>query len=684
MSAVNDAPVNTVPSAQTTNEDTSLVFSSAHSNQIQIADVDDGGSSMQVALSVSHGTLTLVSTTGLSFTVGSNGAASMTFTGTKSAINTALATLTYAPTLNYNGSDTLTITTSDLGHTGSGGTLTDTDTVGITITAVDDPSSLTNDTSTVNEDNNATGNVLTNDSDVDNTLTVASFVVDGDGTTYTAGQTATITGKGTITIASDGSYTFTPSSNWNGTVPTITYTTNTGSTATLIITVTAVNDAPTSTDDSVTTSEDTAVVLSTSDFGTYSDVEGTALNKIKITTLPSAGTFEYNSSGSTWSSVSLNQEITATDITAGKLRFTPATNANGSPYTTLQFKVSDGTDYSASAYTLTVNVSAVNDAPVIVDATINLDEKSTNGYEVYDVNTIGGVTNDTDADGQSLTYSILSGNDLEVFAIDASTGKISVIDATKLDSKTTPTFNLVVRASDGTLSDNATITINVSSMNNNLTFLTRNMPPPGMGPKREVATAEENETEIETNKLTEDLDEVSIAIKPHFVKPTLVNTQLKNSVKPLKITSPEMPVKDSVKSDNNNAQQQNALNQKNETGLRNTLTPPDAMTDHKGHVTYKLPEGTFSNGHGAVSMIAVQKDGSPLPSWIKFDGVTGKISADVPKGVSAPLEIKIQATDSKGDKAETVFKIQPRIDKVSFVGKKSLSDQFKNAFDLVA
>ena len=224
--------------------------------------------------------------------------------------------------------------------------------------------SLTNDTSTVNEDNNATGNVLTNDSDVDNTLTVASFVVDGDGTTYTAGQTATITGKGTITIASDGSYTFTPSSNWNGTVPTITYTTNTGSTATLIITVTAVNDAPTSTDDSVTTSEDTAVVLSTSDFGTYSDVEGTALNKIKITTLPSAGTFEYNSSGSTWSSVSLNQEITATDITAGKLRFTPATNANGSPYTTLQFKVSDGTDYSASAYTLTVNVSAVNDAPV--------------------------------------------------------------------------------------------------------------------------------------------------------------------------------------------------------------------------------------------------------------------------------------------------------------------------------
>ncbi|NCX38322.1 MAG: tandem-95 repeat protein, partial [Actinobacteria bacterium] len=253
---------------------------------------------------------------------------------------------------------------SDLGHTGSGGTLTDTDTVAITVTAVDDPSVLTNDTNTTNEDNNATGNVLTNDSDVDNTLSVASFVVSGDSTTYTAGQTATITGKGTMTIASDGSYTFTPVSNWNGTVPTITYTTNTGSTATLIITITAVNDAPTSTDDSVTTAEDTAVVLSATDFGSYTDIEGTDLNKIKITSLPAAGTLQYNSSGSTWDSVTLNQEITAADIVAGKLRFTPAANANGSPYTTLQFKVSDGTDYSTSAYTLTVNVTAVNDAPV--------------------------------------------------------------------------------------------------------------------------------------------------------------------------------------------------------------------------------------------------------------------------------------------------------------------------------
>ena len=61
--------------------------------------------------------------------------------------------------------------------------------------------------------------------------------------------------------------------------------------------------------------------------------------------------------------VTLNQIITAADITAGKLIYTPAANANGSAYTSFGFKVSDGTAISTSAYTATLNVSAVNDLP---------------------------------------------------------------------------------------------------------------------------------------------------------------------------------------------------------------------------------------------------------------------------------------------------------------------------------
>ena len=135
------------------------------------------------------------------------------------------------------------------------------------------------------------------------------------------------------------------------------------------ITVSPVNDLPISTSDSVTTPEDTAKVLSVIDFGLYIDVENPALAKVQITALASAGALQYNSNGAEWGSVALNQVIAAADINAGKLRFAPAANANGDGYATIGYRVSDGTDYSASAYTLAVNVTPVNDPPTLTTFT---------------------------------------------------------------------------------------------------------------------------------------------------------------------------------------------------------------------------------------------------------------------------------------------------------------------------
>ncbi|MDR6962103.1 retention module-containing protein, partial [Shewanella putrefaciens] len=107
--------------------------------------------------------------------------------------------------------------------------------------ATDSPSILANDTNTIDEDTIATGNVLDNDSDADSELTVASFEVEG--TSYAAGTEVTLE-SGVLIINADGSYTFTPSENWNGQVPVITYTTNTGASATLTLNVTPVDDVP--------------------------------------------------------------------------------------------------------------------------------------------------------------------------------------------------------------------------------------------------------------------------------------------------------------------------------------------------------------------------------------------------------------------------------------------------------
>jgi Ca2+-binding RTX toxin-like protein len=140
ITAVNDAPVNsTLPGAQTIGEDASLTFSAGNGNAIKVSDVDLGGGNLTVTLSVAHGALSLGGTSGLLFVNGDGTAdATMTFVGTQSAINAAMQGLLYTPVADFNGSDTLTITTNDNGNTGTGGALQDVDTVAITINPVAD------------------------------------------------------------------------------------------------------------------------------------------------------------------------------------------------------------------------------------------------------------------------------------------------------------------------------------------------------------------------------------------------------------------------------------------------------------------------------------------------------------------------------------------------------------------
>ena len=156
VNPVDDAPVNSVPAAQSTNEDTPLVFSAGNGNLVSISDLDAGVASVQVQLTVTNGTLTLSGTAGLTLVAGGSGTATMTYTGTIASWNAAMAGMSYAPTANYNGAATLTIVTNDLGNSGSGGPLTDADVVNITVNPLNDAPVALNDGYTVAEDSTLT------------------------------------------------------------------------------------------------------------------------------------------------------------------------------------------------------------------------------------------------------------------------------------------------------------------------------------------------------------------------------------------------------------------------------------------------------------------------------------------------------------------------------------------------
>ena len=117
---MNDAPINTVPGAQSVAEDTALPIAG-----VSVADIDS--STLTTTLNVSSGTLNVAAGAGVT----GNGSASVIITGTAAQINTALAGLTYTGNLNFNGGDTLTVATND-------GTATDTDLIAITVNPVND------------------------------------------------------------------------------------------------------------------------------------------------------------------------------------------------------------------------------------------------------------------------------------------------------------------------------------------------------------------------------------------------------------------------------------------------------------------------------------------------------------------------------------------------------------------
>lgn len=133
VTGVNDAPANTTGGAVSANEDDASVAVTG----LSVSDPDNG--SLTVTLAVGRGTLSLAGTAGLAFTTGDGtDDATMTFTGTSAAINAALAGLSYTPTSNVNGPDSLTMTTDD-------GTDQDIDNVAINVAAVNDAPTVAGD-----------------------------------------------------------------------------------------------------------------------------------------------------------------------------------------------------------------------------------------------------------------------------------------------------------------------------------------------------------------------------------------------------------------------------------------------------------------------------------------------------------------------------------------------------------
>jgi VCBS repeat-containing protein len=276
-------------------------------------------------------------------------------------------TVTYTPDFNFNGTDAFTYTITD----GKGGT--DSATVNVTITPVNDGPIAVDDAYNGLEDNmlsvGAPG-VLGNDSDPEGQPMTAVRV---------AGPS-----NGVLTLSDDGSFTYTPSADFSGT-DSFTYKASDGqaegNVATVTITVAPANDPPFSVDDSYDVDEDTVLnVPAPGVLGNDADIDGDPVTAVLVDG-PANGSLTLNGNGS--------------------FIYTPQADYFGTDAFT--YRASDG-QAGGNVATVTITVHPVNDPPVSIDDSYNVDEDT-----VLNVPAPGVLGNDDDVDGDLITAELVNG-----------------------------------------------------------------------------------------------------------------------------------------------------------------------------------------------------------------------------------------------------------------------------------
>ncbi|MBO0236466.1 tandem-95 repeat protein [Vibrio parahaemolyticus] len=328
------------------------------------------------------------------------------------SIENGIATI--SPTADWNGSETLTFTATDP----SGESISQT--VNFTVAPVAD---IVADTATVVEDTSTVIKVLGNDT------------FEGDGKVVSL-DTNNGPANGTVSVNPDGSVTYTPNDNYQGT-DSFTYIVTSGGVSestTVSVDVTPVNDAPVAKDDTAITDEDTPVTIDV--LPNDNDIDG---DKLSI------------------QSASVPEVQGKVEIVDGNLVFTPAENFNGDAEIT--YTVTDGELTDAAKVTVTVN--PVNDAPTIkVDAVESITEDAVSTDTVLATLTV----RDTDTPEDQLTVS-LENNSNGYFVLVGNEVKLTQagVDAVNNDELNLKDLTISASVSDGvnpTANDSDSLIVN--------------------------------------------------------------------------------------------------------------------------------------------------------------------------------------------------------------------------------
>ncbi len=164
-------------------------------------------------------------------------------------------------------------------------------------------------------------------------------------------------------------------------------------------------------------------------------------------------THTYTLVSGAWDTDNAKFEITSD----GKLKIKESPDFETKNTYSIRVKTDDGNWWSFEKE-FTIQIQDKNEAPEIQDRTFSIAEDSAN-------NTVVWTSTWTDVDANTtLSYSITAWNNDNIFSIDTTSWEIKVSDNTNLDYETTTSYSLTIEVSDWSLTDTATITINITNV----------------------------------------------------------------------------------------------------------------------------------------------------------------------------------------------------------------------------
>ncbi|MFK7736338.1 MAG: cadherin domain-containing protein [Pirellulaceae bacterium] len=317
----------------------------------------------------------------------------------------------------------------------------------------------------------------------------------------------------------------------------------------------------------------------------------------------------------------------------------------------------DGNPPKTGERTITITVLDANDAPVIETETLEVDENSAADVVVGTV-----VATDQD-EGHVVSYAIVGGVDGDKFAIDATTGELTVAEGADLNFEANAVLEVLVSATDDQTppaSSEKLVAVNLIDVNDPPLLDVEQSSVVENSSAGMVVAIEVNDPDVNESHtfeiLNQDVDWFSIDSAGQLVVAEGADINFESSAANSSVV--ELRVTDSAGEQATGTITISATDANDPPEVASPLE--DQAAEPNQLFEFVIPDGTFVDEDEGDSLrfSATTEAGFSLPSWLLFDSATRKFQGTPTDSDSGNLAVKVNVLDNANALVSDEFNLE--------------------------